>query len=134
MDGLTLAPRILVVDDEPDLLSEIVAYLSRRGEAVVGAGSVSEARRIFAANRGSIGLLVSDVRMPDGDGVELVRSILRETGGKCHCVLVTGHFEHAELDSELRSAGVQILYKPFSFLQLYTRILAYVAKPREATL
>jgi DNA-binding response OmpR family regulator len=74
------------------------------------------------------------VRMPDGDGVELVRSILRETGGKCHCVLVTGHFEHAELDSELRSAGVQILYKPFSFLQLYTRIVAHVATPREATL
>jgi DNA-binding response OmpR family regulator len=134
MDGLTLAPRILVVDDEPDLLSEIVAYLSRRGEAVVGAGSVSEARRTFAANRNSIGLVVSDVRMPDGDGVELVRSILRETGGKCHCVLVTGHFEHAELDSELRSAGVQILYKPFSFLQLYTRIVAHVATPREATL
>ena len=134
MDGLTLAPRILVVDDEPDLLSEIVAYLSRRGGAVVGAGSVSEARRIFAANRGSIELLVSDVRMPDGDGVEFARSVLRETDGRCRCVLVTGHFEHAELDSELRSAGVQILYKPFSFLQLYTRILAYVAKPREATL
>ena len=134
MDGLTIAPRILVVDDEPDLLSEIVAYFSRRGEVVIGAGSVSEARRIFVANHDSVRLLVSDVRMPDGDGVELVRAVLRESDGKCHCVLVTGHFEHAELDTELRAAGVQLLYKPFSFLQLYTQIVAHVAKPSEATL
>jgi DNA-binding response OmpR family regulator len=124
MDALTVAPRILVVDDEPDLLAEIVAYLSRRNQSVVGAASVAEARRLFTAHRATLRLLLSDVRMPDGDGVELVRSVLRESGGTCRCLLVTGHFEHAELDAELRQAGVEILYKPFSFSQLYARVTA----------
>lgn len=127
MDVLTVAPRILVVDDEPDLLVEIVAYLSRRKQSVLGAGSVAEARRAFASHRGTLGLILSDVRMPDGDGVELVRSILRETGGACRCLLVTGHFEHGELDPELRQAGVEIIYKPFSFGQLYARVSANLA-------
>lgn len=121
-----MAPRILVVDDEPDLLAEIVAYLSRRNQAVIGAASVAEARRLFAAHSATLSLLLSDVRMPDGDGVELVRSVLRQSGGKCRCLLVTGHFEHAELDAELRQAGVEIIYKPFSFSQLYARVTAHL--------
>jgi DNA-binding response OmpR family regulator len=132
MDALTMAPRILVVDDEPDLLAEIVAYLSRRNQAVVGAASVAEARRLLAAHGSTIGLMLSDVRMPDGDGVELVRSVLRESGGKCRCLLVTGHFEHAELDAELRQAGVEIIYKPFSFSQLYARVTANLPQAAEA--
>jgi DNA-binding NtrC family response regulator len=121
MDSVTKAPCILVVDDEPDLLAEIVAYLTRRGQGVVGAASVAEARRLLAAHGATLSLMLSDVRMPDGDGVELVRSVLRDTGGTCRCLLVTGHFEHGELDPELRQAGVEIIYKPFSFSQLYDR-------------
>ena len=131
MDSLTMAPRILVVDDEPDLLAEIVAYLTRRNQAVVGASSVAEARRMMAAHGSTLSLMLSDVRMPDGDGVELVRSVLRESGGKCRCLLVTGHFEHAELDAELREAGVEIIYKPFSFSQLYARVTANLPKSTE---
>jgi DNA-binding response OmpR family regulator len=132
MDSLTMAPRILVVDDEPDLLAEIVAYLTRRNQAVVGAASVAEARRLLAAHGATLNMMLSDVRMPDGDGVELVRSVLRESGGKCRCLLVTGHFEHAELDAELRQAGVEIIYKPFSFSQLYARVTANLPKTAEA--
>jgi two-component system response regulator PilR (NtrC family) len=128
MDSLTVSPRILVVDDEPDLLAEIVAYLTRRNQSVVGAASVSEARRMMAAHKSTLALMLSDVRMPDGDGVELVRSVLRETEGSCRCLLVTGHFEHAELDAELRQAGVEIIYKPFSFSQLYARVVANLPK------
>lgn len=131
MDALTVVPRILVVDDEPDLLAEIVAYLSRRNQSVLGAGSVAEARRMFATHRATLNLMLSDVRMPDGDGVELVRSVLRETDGACRCLLVTGHFEHAELDAELRQAGVEIIYKPFSFSQLYARVTANMANAGE---
>jgi DNA-binding response OmpR family regulator len=133
MDSLTMAPRILVVDDEPDLLAEIVAYLTRRNQSVVGASSVAEARRMLTAHGATLALMLSDVRMPDGDGVELVRAVLRETGGKCRCLLVTGHFEHAELDAELREAGVEIIYKPFSFSQLYARVAANLPKSAEAT-
>jgi DNA-binding response OmpR family regulator len=133
MDSLTMAPRILVVDDEPDLLAEIVAYLTRRGQSVVGAASVADARRMLATHGGTLGLMLSDVRMPDGDGVELVRSVLRESGGKCRCLLVTGHFEHAELDAELREAGVEIIYKPFSFSQLYARVTAHLPASAETS-
>jgi DNA-binding response OmpR family regulator len=41
------AKSILVVDDEPDLLSEVVDYLHRRGRVVLTTGSFSEAVRVF---------------------------------------------------------------------------------------
>jgi len=123
---------VLIVDDSLTVRMDLTEAFEGAGFHTIPCAALAEARE--ALTRGPVDLVILDVLLPDGDGVEFARSVLRETDGRCRCVLVTGHFEHAELDPELRSAGVQLLYKPFSFLQLYTRIVAHVAKPSEATL
>ena len=65
--------RVLVIDDEPDIRELIDLTLSRMGLAAACAGSVSEARQALA--EGEFQLCLTDMRLPDGDGLEVVRYI-----------------------------------------------------------
>lgn len=109
-------PSILVVDDDPDLLSEICEYLGRQGYLVHPASGVTAARAIFAGMRDSLDIVLTDVRMPDGNGVDLVRFV-RAEGYKGRCLLMTGHLETAQTPPEWRDE-VALLPKPFSFRAL----------------
>jgi len=69
--------RILCVDDEPDIRELIDLTLSRMGLAADCAASVGEAKAFLA--EGSYQLCLTDMRLPDGDGLELVRHV-----SECH--------------------------------------------------
>jgi len=115
---------ILVADDEPEILSEITGYLRRRGEAVVDVPSYGGAVRAFNDNPDSIALVITDVRMPDGNGVDLARWVISRSQGKCPCLLITGHFEQAGLGADLEAASVRVLGKPFAMSALYALVLS----------
>jgi two-component system, NtrC family, response regulator PilR len=115
--------RILVADDEPEILSEIISYLHRRGEVAFGAPSFGGAMRAFNDDSDSIALVITDVRMPDGNGLDLARWVIDRSHGKCPCVLMTGHLDRAGLGSDLAAAGVRILDKPFGMSALYAMVL-----------
>ncbi len=122
-----LANRILVVDDDLDLLSEVTRYLRRRGQLVMEAMSFSEAQRVYEGNADSIGLVIADVRMPDGNGIDLARWVIGRSQGKCPCLLMTGHLDQAGLGADLEAAGVRILDKPFGMSALYALVLSTLA-------
>jgi two-component system, NtrC family, response regulator PilR len=111
--------KILIADDEPEILAEIAAYLRRRGEVVVDVDSFGDAMRAFNDTSGSIALVITDVRMPDGNGVDLVRWVINRSEGKCPCLLMTGHLDVTGLGTDLEAAGVRILDKPFAMSALY---------------
>src|SRR5450830_236266 len=67
------APRILVVDDEADLRELLNITLVRMGLDVDCAATLGEARKLFAA--GDYALVLTDMRLPDGLGLELVREV-----------------------------------------------------------
>lgn len=66
-------PRVLVVDDEPDIRELIDLTLSRMGLAADCVGSVKEA--LLAIDREAYALCLTDMRLPDGEGLEVVRHI-----------------------------------------------------------
>ena len=66
--------RVLVVDDEPDIRELIDLTLARMGLATECAGSVGEA--IAALKEGDFQLCLTDMRLPDGEGLEIVRYIV----------------------------------------------------------
>jgi len=119
--------RILVADDEPEILSEITNYLRRRGQVVVDVPSYGEAIRAFNDNPDSIALVITDVRMPDGNGVDLARWVIERSQGKCPCLLITGHLDQASLGADLEAAGVRILDKPFAMSELYALVRSTLA-------
>jgi PAS domain S-box-containing protein len=104
---------LLVVDDEPLLLALAVRTLQALGYRTLTAASASEALRVARAHRGPIALLVSDLVMPGGGGVDLARQLLRERAA-LRFLFTSGHAEN--LADKLAASGLAytLLEKPFT--------------------
>jgi CheY-like chemotaxis protein len=68
---------ILVVDDEPAICSLVKTLLEREGYAVLIAGDAETATYIYEEHSAEVALLLTDVKMPGMNGVELADRILR---------------------------------------------------------
>ena len=102
---------VLVVDDESDLAESCARLLRRRGYRVVTAGSCATGHAALAGT--SPALLVSDVRLPDGDGLDLVRaaSALRPP---VPAIVISGYLWAASQTAARDAGAVAFLLKPFS--------------------
>jgi len=72
--------RVLVVEDDPGIATALVAHLGRLGDAVDTAGTLSQAWATLAAEPFELVLL--DLGLPDGDGMELLRRIRAQPAGR----------------------------------------------------
>ena len=115
--------RILVVDDEADLLTTYERLLRRQGYRVVATGSRSGGLAIIERER--LALVVSDLRLPDGDGLELVRAA-RGTPTPTPVIVVTGFVSEASRLAARAAGASGYLAKPFAasaFTSLVTEAL-----------
>ena len=69
------SPRVLVVDDEADLRELLELTLVKMGLDVDSAATLAEARALLAAADRDYQLVLTDMRLPDGQGLELVREV-----------------------------------------------------------
>jgi two-component system nitrogen regulation response regulator NtrX len=102
-----LSKRILVLDDEPNIGSSLRLILEREGYAVTHARTIAEAKP--AAERAD--LLLLDVRLPDGSGIEFLRS-LREREYFAPAIMISGHGTIAEAVAATRAGAFDFLEKP----------------------
>lgn len=109
-EGLAVVETVLVADDAPALRDLMATSLLRRGYEVRVARNGHDALAI-AAGMSSIDLLVSDLSMPQVDGVTLARR-LRETRHQLPVLFVSGD-PAGILPAEL-PANTSFLHKPFS--------------------
>lgn len=103
--------QILVVDDEPGILSTLKKALSLEGYGVDVAGGVGVARERLS--KGAYDIVLLDVALPDGDGIELLHS-LRNEGNDVVCIMMSGH---ATIDAAVRATrlgALDFLEKPLS--------------------
>jgi len=106
--------RLLVVDDEPDLRTLYELTLLREGYEIDSAGSVAEALAHLQA--GSYGAVITDMRLPDGSGLALLRWL--EQAGRTEKALVITAFGSAENAVEALKAGAyDYLTKPVDLRQ-----------------
>ena len=68
-----MEPKVLIIDDEPQIRSLLEKILTLDGFSVVTAENISSGTRLLAGN--DILVLVTDVKLPDGSGIELIRKI-----------------------------------------------------------
>ena len=107
--GGARAGRVLVVDDEPDIRELLELTLVKMGLGVDTAGSVAEARETLKETR--FDLCLTDMRLPDGDGLELVRHIAglsRCLSAKCAAISArrasaNGHVHASTTRSSVRT-------------------------------
>ncbi|MHB0980970.1 MAG: ATP-binding protein [Thermoleophilia bacterium] len=107
---------ILVVDDEAGVRTFVARALRSRGYRVVSASSAAEAEAVWRES-GPVDLLVSDVIMPGGTGVELLAS-LRRLQPSLSAVLMSGYTAGVALGHDERPSGTRFLAKPFSVEEL----------------
>ncbi len=111
---------VLVVEDHPDLRDYLVHVLSGRFR-VVAVGSAKEG--LAATLEHTPDVIVCDVRLPDGSGLQLTRRLRAEPAGREIPVLLVTAFDTPELRVEaLREGAVDFLGKPFSPEELIARI------------
>ncbi len=107
--------RILIVDDEEGIREIFAEELSALGAQVQCVKSGDEALEILS--RQAFDLMISDVRMPGGDGFTLVKSINMRIKPKPSIILCSGFNMHAPDDYQ--SLGIAaVLNKPFSWAEV----------------
>jgi len=107
-------PRLLVIDDEPDLRTLYELTLLREGYDIDTAGSVAEARRRLA--EGSYHAVITDMRLPDGSGLELLRA-LEEQGRPEKAIVITAYGSAENAVEALRAGAYDYLTKPVDLKQ-----------------
>ncbi len=115
----TQGQSVLVVDDEPGMRAALVANFQRDGWQVESASGAAEAVRKFGQCR--YPLVVTDVRMPDGDGLHVMRSV-RQTAPATAVILLTAFGSVPEAVLAVQGGASDYLVKPFSFEQLKAAI------------
>lgn len=110
---MTQQHTILIVDDEPHIAAVVAAKLRRCGLRVVTAADGRDALSVLRTE--AVDLVISDVRMPDTDGVALVRAMASDARTAHIPVLIITGLGH-DLDDEamLGPRVVGVLRKPFS--------------------
>jgi DNA-binding NtrC family response regulator len=117
--GLNQSRSVLVVDDEPGMRMALKANFERDGWKVEMASGVSEAVR--KCGQVHYPLVVTDVCMPDGDGLELMRRV-RATDISTAVIVLTAFGTVAQAVQAMRNGACDYLTKPFSFEQLQSAV------------
>ncbi len=107
-------PAVLVVDDEADLRELLSLTLVRLGLDVDTAESVRAARALLAQNR--YALCLTDMRLPDGTGLDLVRDVAASAGPPIAVITAYGSAENAV--AALKAGAFDYLTKPVDINQL----------------
>lgn len=114
-----VAKRVVVVDDEADFLATYERLLRRQGYLVVVA--TSRASAIAAVAREHPDLVISDLRLPDGDGLEVVRAA-RAMPDPPSVIVVTGYPSDESRRAALAAGASAFLAKPFAAATLLAAI------------
>ena len=123
-DGANRRPaRLLVVDDEPDIVSMLVSYFTMSGMEAVGAHNAADA---LAHADEPIDLALLDINMPGMDGIELCRRMRERLS--CPIIFLTARVEDADQIEGFSAGADDYVLKPFSLEVLGARVRAHLAR------
>jgi CheY-like chemotaxis protein len=109
------AVQILLIEDEDSIRSALVRALERDGHVVRAAASLAEARGLLEAGRPD--LAVSDLKLPDGDGLELVGQL------GVPFIMISGYATYDDAVRALRTGAVDFFTKPVAIKDVRAAIL-----------
>ena len=130
--GVSSSPKypILVIEDEPSVMSFVRAALERSGYQVVSASSGAEALTLLA-HQNFLGV-ISDMRTPGGvDGADVHAWIATNRPEMiARLIFITGDIVNEETAATLRRTGAPCVEKPFRVLQLMSAVEKHFGNPQ----
>jgi FixJ family two-component response regulator len=126
---------ILVVDDEPVVAEQLAQGLAAHGVHTSFVHNAADALARLDADPG-IGVVVTDIRMPGGDGLGLAQRILSQRSGAAalEVIIITGHATIEDATAAVRTGVTDFLRKPFRLaeaVQAVTKAMARVVAHRQ---
>ena len=120
---MTTKPTCLIVDDETDLTELLSITLEKMGIKTDCAATVEEAK--FLLSRHNYDLCLTDMRLPDGNGLDLVKHIgLQHIG--LPIAVITAHGSSDNAVSALKAGAFDYLSKPISLQQLRPLVISAI--------
>ena len=119
--------RILVADDDPDLLDLLKMDLSFQGYDVVAAANGKDALQLAVNEK--LDLVLLDVMMPYIDGYHVAYEVTNKLGAKAPCIVImTSRDTTRERGIAMMSGATEVIQKPFEMAALHTKIAELLAK------
>jgi DNA-binding response OmpR family regulator len=119
-------PRILIVDDEPEIVRGLQDNLRFEGYQTLAAANGDEALAVAAAE--ALDLILLDIMMPRTSGWDVCRE-LRRRGIDVPIIMLTARAEEADRVRGLELGADDYLTKPFSLRELLARVRAVLRRP-----
>jgi len=127
LDATRPSPHLLVADDDPDIRDLVREQLRREGYRVSATGDVAGIQAALAGE--AIDLIVLDLGLPDGDGLQLCRD-LRSKGNEVAIIMVTARDAAIDRVLGLELGADDYLTKPFEPRELTARIRNLLRRAR----
>lgn len=115
--------RLLVVDDEPDILAMLAGFLRGCGYLVLTAGSAEEALGLLSRQPDC---LLLDIQMPGQDGLQFCRRIRNHFSGPI--IFLTARIEESDKLQGFAAGADDYIVKPFSLRELEARVQAHLRR------
>jgi two-component system, NtrC family, response regulator PilR len=121
-------PRVLVIDDEPDLRTLYEVSLVREGYLVQSAESVEQA--LAALRQDRFDAVISDMRLQDGLGLDILRFLAQNVRSE-RCVVITAYGSAENAVEALKAGAFDYLTKPVDLKQ-FRSVLAQAVRSTQA--
>jgi len=118
---------VLIVDDEADIRELLVLTLSRMGVDADTVGTVKEAQEALKSR--TYDLALTDMRLPDGDGLQVLRHIA-ENYGNTPVAVITAYGSTENAVAALKAGAFDYLAKPIKVEQLRPLVMSALKLPR----
>lgn len=124
--------KLLVVDDEQAIVEEMTEYFESCGFVCIGATSAKQAKAIFSGDS-EIGVIISDLRMPDEEGIALIKSLVNAYANKrvFEAILFTGHGGQQEVVDAMRVGIGDYYQKPVNMDELHRAVVRLIERVKE---
>ena len=117
---MTKQKKILVIDDNEDVLTTITQFLTQKNFNVLYASNGLDALKQCEIEKDSIDLIITDLVMPSISGVAII-SIVKEKHPKIPIIAITGWGEHPESLAAEAKADI-VMEKPFDLSELHNKV------------
>ena len=119
--------KILVIEDEPDIRRNLEYNITREGYNVLTAASLSEAEHIV--NKQSVSLILLDLMLPDGSGLELCKKLKANSETEAiPIIILTAKDDEVDKVVGFELGADDYVTKPFSVRELILRIKAILKR------